>query len=204
MAGSTEFDFQPGQARRSVSIGLFLFLALTGCTIDLVSKSMLFARLYDPAERWQEPWWLAGQFFGFQTSLNPGALFGLGHGYSYVFAGISVVFQSLILFWLLFLGGWRDRWMVVATGLISAGILGNFYDRIGLGFAEGYPESARYCVRDWILFRLEGVPFFDPWPNFNLADSFLVVGAGLVLIHALFISAKKPEPAGVGSPEVTS
>jgi len=144
---------------------------------------------------------MVGEVFGFQASLNAGALFGLGHGYSYVFAGVSVVFLALILFWLLFLNGWRDRWMVVATGLISAGILGNFYDRIGLGFGQGYPESARYCVRDWILFRLEGVPFFDPWPNFNLADSFLVVGAGLVLIHAMFVSGKQPAAPNPETPE---
>ena len=48
-------------------------------------------------------------------------------------------------------------------------------------------------VRDWILFRLEGVPFFDPWPNFNIADSLLVAGAILLFLHAL--CSQVPESA---------
>jgi signal peptidase II len=46
-------------------------------------------------------------------------------------------------------------------------------------------------VRDWILFRLEGVPFFDPWPNFNIADSALVIGAILLFLHAFITPAEK-------------
>lgn len=35
------------------------------------------------------------------------------------------------------------------------------------------------AVRDWIHFRLEGV---IDWPIFNLADSWLVIGAGILLL----------------------
>ena len=39
------------------------------------------------------------------------------------------------------------------------------------------------CIRD----RLEGVPFFDPWPNFNIADCLLVVGAAMLFIHSVVL-----------------
>ena len=48
-------------------------------------------------------------------------------------------------------------------------------------------------MRDWILFRLEGVPWFDPWPNFNIADVLLVCGAIMLFLHALIYT--EPEKA---------
>ena len=49
----------------------------------------------------------------------------------------------------------------------------------------------RSAVRDWIHFRIEGVPFFDPWPNFNIADSLLVAGAISLFIHMLWIAPRQ-------------
>ena len=122
-----------------------------------------------------------------QPSTNPGALFGMGAGYSIVFAIFSIVALSLIIGWLFWFRAAHDRWLTVALGLVSGGILGNFYDRVGLGAKPGYPAHIRDNVRDWILFRLEGVPLFDPWPNFNIADSVLVIGAAMLFIHSVVL-----------------
>ena len=65
-------------------------------------------------------------------------------------------------------------------------VIGNLYDRLGLWWQPGYPEQWQSGVRDWILFRLNGVPMFDPWPNFNIADSLLVAGACMLLYQSLF------------------
>ena len=90
-----------------------------------------------------------------------------------------------------------DRWLLVALALITGGIIGNLYDRVGLpGLTWHAPlerqGEAVLAVRDWIHFKLEGI---IDWPIFNLADSWLVIGAGLMLLLSL-----RPEPAIDGKP----
>ncbi len=154
---------------------------------DLLSKSIVFSSFFDPVE-YQPPYYWVDGIFGIQTSTNPGALFGMGSGYSWLFAILSVIALSGIILWLFVFGAGYDLFLTLTLGLISGGILGNLYDRLGWGALPSYPESIRTNVRDWILFRLEGVPFFDPWPNFNLADCWLVCGAALLFFHALFLA----------------
>ena len=88
-------------------------------------------------------WWLWHNVFGFQRSLNPARLFGLGQGYWPVFAALSVAAAVAIFVWLFFVGAARDWLLCVAMGLVTAGILGNLYDRLalhGLG-PDGLPGS---------------------------------------------------------------
>jgi signal peptidase II len=49
-----------------------------------------------------------------------------------------------------------------------------------------------YAVRDWILLQ-----WSDQlrWPNFNLADSFLVVGACLLLLHTMWTTESADDPS---------
>jgi signal peptidase II len=180
----------PGKPRYALFLAPLAIVAIA----DLVTKHHIFARYYPKAGQahgGEVVWWLDG-ILGIQTSTNPGALFGLGSGYSWLFAGLSVVIFAAVLVWLFMLGGAKDRWLAFAFGLICGGIIGNLWDRTGLGYVEGRPEEIRYNVRDWILFRLEGVPFFDPWPNFNIADAGLVVGAIMLFLHAFIFPTPHP------------
>ena len=167
---------------------LFFCVAALTLLADLVSKSVIFSSFFDPAQDFQMPHFWVDGMFGIQTSTNPGALFGMGSGYSWLFAILSLVALSGIMLWLFVFGAGYDLFLTLTLGLISGGIMGNLYDRLGWGALPSYPESIRTNVRDWILFRLEGVPFFDPWPNFNLADCWLVCGAALLFFHALFLA----------------
>lgn len=179
-----------------INVCWFLGLLVVGLAADLVSKSYVFARFYQPASpTGQIPYWWIDGILGIQTSTNPGALFGMGAGYQRVFVALSFVFLLVVLLWMFKWGGAADRWLSICLGMISGGILGNLYDRLGWGYGFGLPEECRYDVRDWILFRLAGVPMFDPWPNFNIADSLLVVGAILLFIHGFwFTPAADAEP----------
>lgn len=172
---------------------LFFGLLVVGLAADLITKAWVFNNYFDVEiakegahGQYVAFWWIEG-VFGVQPSTNPGALFGLGAGYSFYFAMFSIVALLAIFVWLFVYKAAIDRWLTFALGLVSGGILGNFYDRVGLGAKPSYPEHIRDNVRDWILFRLEGIPFFDPWPNFNIADALLVVGAAMLFIHSIVL-----------------
>jgi signal peptidase II len=112
--------------------------------------------------------------------VNRGALFGWGGGsasgddYNTMFAVVSLLAAAAIIYWSTRPATRGDRMLCAALGLILAGTLGNFYDRIVFS-----------GVRDF----LHWYRFYN-WPVFNLADSCLVVGAGLLLVHAYFHAEK--------------
>ncbi len=96
----------------------------------------------------------------------------MGQGMVPLFAAVSFLAIGAIGIWVLRGSGLKDLALTVALGMILGGILGNLYDRLGFW---GHPG-----VRDWILFRYKTFT----WPNFNIADSLLVCGAGLLMWHS--------------------
>jgi signal peptidase II len=74
---------------------------------------------------------------------------------------------------------WKNSHSMTTTGmglaLILGGALGNLWDRLVSG-----------QVTDFLLFCLGSYQ----WPAFNVADSAIVIGAGLLVIEILF--AKSP------------
>jgi signal peptidase II len=162
---------------------LFLSLALGGVATDLATKHLIFA--WRGWNQLNEVWWIVDQHFGVQTSTNPGALFGMGAGFRLLFVALSIVALLVIGYFVLLRPKVLDLWLTAALGLVTGGILGNLYDRLGLWHTADTPVDELFGVRDWIHFRLDGVPLFSPWPNFNIADCCLVVGAILLALHSL-------------------
>lgn len=161
---------------------VFLALTCAGLAADLVTKAWVFS--------WPTPlgeiYWIVPGYFGFQSSLNEGALFGMGQGQVGVFAAISIVAAIAIPVWLFVWRAARDWWLAITLGLVMGGVLGNLYDRLGLpGLRWAYPEERIgepvYAVRDWILIQASDA---WRWPNFNIADSLLVAGAILLFLRA--------------------
>ena len=126
----------------------------------------------------------------FTLVLNPGAVFGIGAGQRWFFVIFTLVAMvvSLVLF-----AKWtksRDWIAHAGFGMIVAGGIGNLYDRLVFG-----------CVRDFIH-PLPGIklPFGIHWPNggsdeiwpyvSNVADLYLLIGIGLLLIYTW----KQPAP----------
>lgn len=181
---------------------LFVSLFLTGLVADLVSKYVVFRELYPTAVyspytgRLESDLGVIPKTFRLHVEyaptaeacdcyfvkmngpvpphVNHGALFGLGSQHTKVangfFLGVSVVAAGAILFWGTRPSTRRDGLLSAALGLILGGTLGNLYDRIVFG-----------GVRDFLYFYL------IDWPVFNIADCCLVVGAGMLLVHALFV-----------------
>ena len=125
----------------------------------------MFARLGMPDHSVQ-PQWIWKGVFGFQTSLNEGALFGMGQGLWLLFAALSMAAAVGIFLWLFAAGAARDWLLTIALAFVTAGILGNLYDRLGLpGFVwhDSYhvPGQSVHAVRDFIHVMIGRWP----WPR---------------------------------------
>jgi signal peptidase II len=88
-------------------------------------------------------------------------------------------------------------WLVIALALVAGGIIGNLYDRLGLPGLRWHAPAERLgepvlAVRDWIHVMVPGV---IDWPIFNLADSWLVIGAAMLLLSSLRSPAATSDPA---------
>lgn len=179
-------------------VALFAVIAAAGCAADLTAKKYMFDWLGMPGER--EVWWVWRGVFGFQTSLNEGAVFGVAQGWVHLFGLLGLVACGAVVYWMLWGGGARDWLLTIALGLALAGILGNLYDRLGLPGLRWHglcpPDRIGqpvYAVRDWILVMIGRFH----WPNFNLADSFLVCAAGVFLLYVYRQAKDSPElPSG--------
>ena len=177
---------RPAAPRRLRALVLFTVVAAVGLAGDLWTKHLLFARLGLPGE--SDVDWVIPNIFGFQTSLNQGALFGMGQNITWFFSVASLLALAVVLAWLL-RGAYRHGLTTVALGGICAGILGNLWDRLAL-HGLCYPDFVDpalagkpiHAVRDWILVMIGSWP----WPNFNLADTFLVCGVAVIILATLF------------------
>ncbi|MDA7979027.1 MAG: signal peptidase II [Pirellulales bacterium] len=198
---------------------LFAVVAVLGLSLDLASKSYAFHKLGHPSVNGGKEAWLIEGFCGFQTSLNEGALFGLGQGYAWAFITLAFVALLGIGSWFALGAPGKDKLLTVVLAMLVAGILGNLYDRMGLPAWEGdwtWPvdtintragiEHAAgdriYAVRDFILFRFGSYQ----WPNFNIADSLLVCGVALMFLHAYVLEPRqrKRESGKADATEVES
>ena len=128
-------------------------------------------------------------FFHITHVRNPGAAFGILATSSepvriFFFFGVTLVAIGLIFsFYRKLAPG--DRFSALSLGLILGGAVGNLIDRLRHGE-----------VIDFLHFRLWGG---YTWPDFNLADSFIVVGVILLVIELLATEGESREEARAGS-----
>lgn len=116
--------------------------------------------------------------FNLTLAYNKGAAFSFldrASGWqSWFFGAIAVSVSLAIVYWLTKLNN-QQRWMCVALTLILGGALGNLWDRLFLGH-----------VIDFLDFYVSTLH----WPDFNVADSAICVGAFMIFIDAV-LSARK-------------
>jgi signal peptidase II len=105
---------------------------------------------------------------------NTGIAFGLFPNAT----SIVIVLTSIVIAWLLVVfarSGARHPVMPVGLGLVVGGSVSNLADRIRLGHVTDFLDV------DW-------------WPAFNLADTFIVVGVGLLVGAALIADRPHRRP----------
>ena len=159
-------------------IGLGAFLVCL--CLDLLTKHMVDTHLHYGDKK---P--IIEGFFYLTHVRNPGAAFGLFATAPAAmrltfFIGISVLAIGVVLSFFRRLAP-GDRLSALALGMILGGALGNLVDRIRYGE-----------VIDFLHFRLwKGYS----WPDFNFADSFIVVGVGLLILELLATEGDTSAPA---------
>jgi signal peptidase II len=141
----------------------------------LPGKLSAFVNLHH-LERWAgEPYVVFRPVWRMNYVENPFAAFGLfstvPERFRYpLFIGVTIAAVFFVLAAYRKLDD-RQRWDQVALALILAGALGNFCDRL----AHGY-------VIDFIEWHWWNRPDLR-WPTFNVADSSLVVGVAMLILH---------------------
>ena len=103
---------------------------------------------------------------------NRGVAFGLFSWLGDVFVPIAIVIMTAI-FWYYRSLRQRRLWLRTALGLQLGGALGNLLDRLRFG-----------AVVDFVDFHIEAINFH--FAIFNVADSAIVVGVGILLVSLLF------------------
>jgi signal peptidase II len=158
----------------------WLLLPATALAADLGSKAWVLRTLGEG-----ESLAVVKGFFYLSLGFNRGAIFGslvwlpeTARFILFALAGLAALFY----FGRLFLAKDTPTWDRVAVGLILGGALGNGLDRLFRG-----------AVVDFLDF------VFGTWHywTFNLADSFILVGA--ILYGLRMLLAPKAEPGAAGS-----
>jgi signal peptidase II len=158
---------------------LFALIALIVVLLDRWTKHVVAQRisLYSHIQ-------IIPGFFRLTHTENTGAAFSLfadspapwKTGMLIAFSVIALLVVSVLL--------WKNDHAHLATGiglsLIMGGATGNLWDRL-----------VRGRVVDFLLFYVKRYQ----WPVFNLADSAIVVGAGLLILEILFHGAVEREDA---------
>jgi signal peptidase II len=145
------------------------WLLLTGLVIilDVVTKAMASDNLV-----LHEP---MNIFPGFNLTLmhNTGAAFSFlaeAAGWQrWFFSVIAIVVSAAIVVWMTRLQK-NQLWLAVGLAMILGGALGNVWDRLSLGY-----------VIDFIDVYIGDAH----WPAFNMADSAITVGAGILIFDSL-------------------
>jgi signal peptidase II len=115
-------------------------------------------------------------FFHITYITNDGMAFGINFPFGiYIFSGISIIF-TIMLFW--YLWTIKEEGIVIRSGIgfILAGAIGNLIDRLLLGE-----------VVDFLDFMIGDLH----WYVFNLADSFVTIGMGIILYDSIVLEKKR-------------
>lgn len=126
---------------------------------------------------------LAGSFAGLELSFNPGVAFGIS--FSPLLQVSLIMIALLVVAWMAF---WSVRLprthcepmvrsYALAYGLILGGGIANIVDRIPDGLVTDYFQIGTF-------------------PIFNMADSCITIGAGLLLWETLWKSGKRKVERG--------
>ena len=156
---------------------LYSAIILVGIFLDQLTKFLVtrYMAMYQSIP-------LIKGFLHLTYTTNDGAAFGMMDGQRWVFIVVSTLAIIAFLAYL-YLGHAENLLYEISLSMVISGGIGNMIDRLGFGFYVN-PKTGLGEVVDFI-------DFCGIWDAiFNGADSFVCVGAGL-LVLALVVDLKK-------------
>ena len=117
-------------------------------------------------------------FFNLTYAHNTGAAFSFlssaGGWQRWLFTGLALVMSTVIAVWLARLQK-HETLMAIALSLVLGGAIGNLIDRIAYGYVIDFLDV---YYKTW------------HWPAFNIADSAICVGVGLMVLESFEVGRK--------------
>lgn len=165
----SKINIKPSKNRailKSLIIKISLIFVVVG--LDILTKVLFYGKSFSVIES------LIG--VREQIGLNTGGAWGVMSGNMTILIVFTFIFLAGVVVEE-FLCKITHPLFSVALSFIVGGAVGNLIDRISLG-----------GVRDFIFFE-----FWQSFPTFNVADSFLCIGMILLLIFVLFVYQPKQE-----------
>ncbi|MFL5300406.1 MAG: signal peptidase II [Anaeromyxobacteraceae bacterium] len=135
----------------------------------------------------KEPYYVYRPLWRMNYVENPGAAWGLFRDASDTFrngffTAISLLAVAFIVYYYRRLEV-RQRFLQLALSFVLAGAVGNFVDRLARRYVIDFVE--------WYWWNRPDVR----WPTFNVADSLIVVGVAMLIVHP---GPKRASAAGSG------
>lgn len=143
---------------------LFAALVVAIVVVDQLVKQWIVAS-YDVGV----PVQIAGDWVRIVLGHNTGGLFGLFQDQARIFALLSLLVIGLIVAYEA-LAGVDSLVLTLALGLLLGGAIGNFIDRLSLGYVRDFVDMG---IGSW------------RWYTFNVADA--AISAAIVLLFALAV-----------------
>ena len=143
-----------------------MFLGLVTIILSLLAD--LVSKFFIDTKFVVDEYVAVNDYFNLVKVWNTGVSFSMFNSYgdlgSYVLIGLALAVCCGLLYWM-----YRetDKIRIVCLGLIVGGALGNVLDRVRYG-----------AVMDFLDFHFATYH----WPAFNLADSFICVGAAVLIL----------------------
>lgn len=154
-------------------------LAIIIVVVDQITKNAILQKF--PAEGMSQA---ITSFFNLVLVYNHGISFGLFNRapvdiQPLIFIAVAVIITSILIVWLC---RTQSRLIITALGLVIGGAIGNGIDRALHGAVIDFID---------VYVTIGATPYH--WPAFNVADSAIVCGVGLLFIDSLAFDKKNPQ-----------
>lgn len=160
---------------------IYFAIALFVLVIDQISKWMVRTKM-----ALGESIPVISEYFYLTSHRNRGAAFGILQDQRWFFIIVTTIVVIGIIYYLIKIKN-SNKLLSLALALILGGALGNFIDRLMLGE-----------VVDFFDVKIRFGTFLYDYPIFNIADSALVIGVGLILIDTIRESIKEMKTKTTG------